>query len=98
MKNNELSNKDQLINIILSEYKELRIELMYFISEQRKHVNMMISLTAGQTVLLLNTDKLNNEIIAYIYLFIVPFLIFVLMIRTMEATSNILVVADYIQK
>ena len=39
MKNNELSNKDQLINIILSEYKELRIELKAYISKNKTSIN-----------------------------------------------------------
>lgn len=93
-----MEHNEQLLNIILSEYRELRIELMYFISEQRKHIGMMISLIAGQSILLLNTEKLHYELIAYIYLFVIPFLIFILMIRTLEATANILIVADYIHK
>ncbi len=97
-KNKTPTYDDDRVKIILAEYHELRIELMYFISEQRKTISLMSTIVAGQTVFLFNTNQLNYEIISYIYLFVIPFLIFILMIKSLEATSKILLLADYIHK
>ncbi len=91
------SHDDDRVKIILSEYHELRQELMYLITEQRKSISIMFSVVAGQSVFLLNT-KLNEEVMAYLYLFVVPLVIFILMVRSLESTSKILLIADYIHK
>lgn len=98
MKNNIPTYDDDRVKIILAEYHELRSELMYFLSEQRKSTALMSTIVAGQTVLLLSNKQINYEIISYVYLFVIPFVIFILMIRSLEATSKILILADYIHK
>lgn len=98
IKNKLPTYDDDRIKIILAEYHELRIELMYFISEQRKSISLMSSIVAGQTIFLLNNQKLNYEAIAYVYLFVIPLIIFILMIRSLESTSKILLIADYLHK
>ncbi len=89
---------DDRVKIILAEYHEMRAELMYFIAEQRKSTALMSTIVAGQTVLLLGNKQINYEIISYVYLFVIPFVIFILMIRSLESTSKILILADYIHK
>jgi len=92
-----MKNKD-LIGIVLAEYSELRVELMYFISEQRKSISLMSTIVGGQAAFLISNNKVNYEFISYIYLYVIPFAVFILMLRSIEATSRILVLADYIHK
>lgn len=96
--NNIPTHDDDRVKIILAEYHALRSELMYFVSEQRKSTALMSTIVAGQTVLLLSNKQINYEIISYVYLFVIPFVIFILMIRSLESTSKILILADYIHK
>jgi hypothetical protein len=93
-----MENKDVVIDIILAEYSELRAELMYFISEQRKSISLMSTIVGGQAAFLISNNKVNYEFISYMYLYVIPFAVFILMLRSIEATSRILVLADYIHK
>lgn len=91
---NDVSPK---VQIILSEYERLREELMYFINAQRQNMAFLITTAFGQFGgLILLGDRLDPKIIIYGYLFGVPFLIFIMMIRSIENTMRVLVVADYI--
>lgn len=90
--------EDDVIKIILAEYTELRAELMFFIAEQRKSTSIMSTVIAGQLLFLLNTENLNYTILAYSYLYIIPLVIFLLMLRTLDCTSKIILIADYIHK
>jgi len=86
------------VQIILAEYSALREELMYFINAQRKFVTLMTSIAFGQSLFIFLRDDLQVEQLAFIYLFIIPFLIFVLMVSALECASKVLLVADYIHK
>ena len=93
-----MENKDLVIDIILAEYSEIRTELMFFIAEQRKFISLMTTLVAAQAAFLVtNDDKISYEIITYLYLYFIPLAIFILMIRVLDATSRVLVLADYIR-
>lgn len=92
------NNKEVCANIIIAEYQALRAELMYFIDAQRKTMGVMIGVAVGQISFLLTKNKINYELVVFIYLYLIPLLIFLLMLRSLECTSKILIVADYIHK
>ncbi|MBI1394168.1 MAG: hypothetical protein GC152_15670 [Alphaproteobacteria bacterium] len=88
------------VSVILAEYAALREELMYFLSSSRQYTTFQITTGFGQIggVGLLYGEEVSVTLVLLIYLFGFPTLNFLLAMRTLESTSKILVIADYIHK
>jgi len=92
-------DKDRTLTAILAEYAALRTELMFFIDAQRRIMTLLLTASVGQLAgMLVNADKIDPLLVLIFYLFLMPFLIFIFMLRALENGSKILLIADYIHK
>ena len=84
---------------ILTEYRAMREELMFFLSSQRRAIYTMMTIVFGQVIVLFiheNSVAKAAHFLVYIYLFIFPILIFSMMIIALDCTAKVILVADYI--
>lgn len=84
---------------ILTEYRAMREELMFFLSSQRRAIYSMITVVFGQVIVLFIHEKSvagAAHFLVYIYLFIFPILVFAMMISALDCTAKVILVADYI--
>lgn len=88
------------VQIILSEYNALRDELMHFIKESRQNTTFQITTGFAQIFGLaaIEIEKIGLQPIIIMFLIGFPILNLLLFLRALEATSKILVLADYIHK
>jgi hypothetical protein len=94
---------EKKIDVILREYEALREEIMLYISAQHKNMFALITVSLGQIAVFFNSNRFsqdNDELyyITLIFLFAVPFIIFILFIRAVECTEKVIIAADYIHK
>lgn len=94
----EPANTEIKVAIILAEYKALREELMYFIDAQRNVLRLLFTAAFGQTLIIVVQGTIRPKIAEYLLLFVVPMVIFLLMLSAMEMASKIFLIADYIHK
>ena len=95
-----------LAEVILAEYSALREELMYFLLLQRRSLRLLTTTSVGQIGgLLLNSTNiistksmLTPEVLIIFYLFVLPLIIGLLFISSLDHTSRVIIIADYIHK
>lgn len=102
MVNDEYAIDDKISNVthvILEEYRALRGELMYFLDHQRKLQQILLTVSIGQASLLMTTNlHIAAKALGLAMLFLAPLAIVTLMALQLEATSKIILIADYIHK
>lgn len=87
------------VRVVLEEYRALRGELMYFLDHQRKLQQILLTVSIGQAGLLMTTNlHIAAKGLGLAMLFLAPLAIVTLMALQLEATSKIILIADYIHK
>ncbi|MHB1702834.1 MAG: hypothetical protein ACYCS0_01260 [bacterium] len=84
---------------ILTEYRAMREELMFFLSSQRRAIYSMMTVVFGQVIVLFVHEKSvasAAHFLVFVYLFIFPILIFSMMIIALDCTAKVILAADYI--
>jgi len=92
------TSEGSIVSVVLEEYKALRVELMFYVDNQRKYQQLILTVAVGQAGALLSNFHVNQYALGVATLFLVPFAIMTLMFLQLEVTSKILLVADYIHK
>ncbi|WP_298138493.1 hypothetical protein [Acidiferrobacter sp.] len=100
MKESETENpKTDQVAVVLAEYRALRVELMYFIDQQRKMQQLILTVAIGQaSALLASNVHFAARAFGLAILFLAPIAIMTLMTLQLEATARIILIADYIHK
>ncbi len=87
------------VSVVLEEYRALRTELMYFLEHQRKLQQLLLTISLGQATALMTTSlHVAAKALGLAILFLAPVAIVTLMALQLEATSKIILIADYIHK